>query len=283
MKVLSTKHLVMEEKMRGFELRKRDLEILYYISSQNFATVNEIYESFFNSKKETKNHYRRLNQLVRAEYLQKLRAPQNYFAGYKITLKGQNTLRVSGYKITPHIIQQDVYTGKYEHDLLVYKIKNILLRSPIVENFIPEYQIAGKILGNSRKRNEYQKGDKIPDGLFCFRLQNKLENIAFELELSLKSKRRYENIFAKHMLSRSWDGIFYVVKDETMREKLLSFIKEIKRKDFLLRGEKRLNRIYFSLLDEVLEKKLDALFMNSEVEFSLNSLEKKSKEKRETK
>ena len=39
---------------------------------------------------------------------------------------------------------------------------------------------------------------------------------------------------------------------------------------------KKLNSIYFSLLDEVLEKELYAIFSNGKIDFSLKDLEKKA-------
>ena len=125
-------------------------------------------------------------------------------------------------------------------------------------------------------QEKYAKKDKIPDGLFTLWVQGKPQKVALELELSLKSKRRYELIFSKHLLSRNWSAVFYVVKDEVMREKLMDSVKEIKRKNVLIRSANNLNGIYFSLVDEVLEKERLALFTNERIRFSLKDLERKA-------
>ncbi len=265
------------------KLRERDFKLLYYISTQNFATADELFSLFWNSKKNTGSHYRRFSDLIKGGLIEKLNGPENTSSGYTITLKGQNLLRVKGYHVLPYVFKKDSYTGTYNHDLLVHKVKNILLKSPLIKNFIPEYQIAGKLLKNSPIKNKYKNKDKIPDGLFTLRLNNRPQLIALELELSLKSKKRYENIFLKHLLTPSWDTIFYIVDDEAMREKLLERIKVLKRKSFLLKGEKRLNKIYFALIDEFLKKELNCLFVNDAVEFCIRNLEKKEEARGETK
>ncbi len=262
--------------MKDIRLKKRDLEILYHISTQSFATVSELYDLFWKSKKNSKSHYKRLYRLKEHRFIDTLKAPLNSESGYTITLKGQNLLRAYGYKVSPCVIKKDCYTGSYEHDLLLNSLKNILLKSPLVENFIPEYQIAYRILKDFNVKRKYQLKDKIPDGLFTLLVQKKPQKVALELELTLKSKRRYETIFSKHLLTKSWNIIFYIVKDGKMREKLLSYIKEFKRKNSLLRTARNLNSIYFSLLDEFLDKGLYANFTNERMEFSLKDLEKKT-------
>ena len=262
--------------MKDIRLRKRDLEVLYHISTQNFATNSEICTLFWESKKSLRSHYRRLSRFKEHGLIEPLKALQSSELGYTITLKGQNLLRDYGYKVNPCTVKKDIYVGTYRHDLLLNRLKRILLESSIIKDFIPEYQIAYGMLKNSKGKEKYAKKDKIPDGLFTLLVQGKPQKVALELELSLKSKRRYELIFSKHLLSRNWSTVFYIVKDETMREKLMDYVKEIKRKSFLLRREKRLSSIYFSLVDEVLEKRLHALFMNQRIRFSLKDLEKKA-------
>ena len=265
--------------MKNFKLKKRDLELMYYISTQSFAKASEIHSLFWTSKEASGSHYRRLSQLIKEGYIERLKGIEEWMGGYTITEKGQNLLGAYGYYIFPYVIKKDSYTGKYEHDILVHKIKNILLKSPLIENFIPEYQMAGRLLKDSSSKSRYKNKDKIPDGLFALSIENKPQLVALELELTIKSKRRYETIFSKHLLTKSWDTVFYVVKNEKMRAKLLGHMKEIKRKNFLLKTSKNLNEIYFALLDEVLTKELSSPFLDEEVEFSLKDFEKKAPKK----
>lgn len=259
--------------MKNMILRKRDFEIMYYISTQNFASISELHKVFWKSKKSTGTHYRRLGQLAKQCFIEKINAPRNFGASYTITKKGQNILRVAGYHVLPCEFKKDSYTGQYEHDLLLHKVKNILLQSPIVENYIPEYQITSKLLKKFKSMNTYQKRDKIPDGLFNLWVSNKSQTVALELELSQKSKRRYESLFKKHLLTNNWDIVFYIVKDEPMRKNFLEQIILLKRKDILLRAQKKLNNIYFSLVDEFLEEELNSIFKDEKIEFSLKRLE----------
>ena len=261
--------------MKNLRLRIRDLEILHYIATQKFATVSELYSLFWKSKKSSKYHYKRLYRLKEHGLIEPIESLINAMAGYTITSNGVHLLKLHGYEVTSCVFKKDTYTGTYRHDLLVNSLKVILLKSPLIKNFIPEHHIIKKLVKDLEVKKIAQNKDKIPDGIFTLWVQEKPQKVALEVELSLKSKRRYEVIFSKHLLSKNWETIFYIVKDEKMRKKLMDYLEEIKRINFVLKTEKKLNSIYFSLADEVLEKELEAIFMNQKISFSLKDLEKK--------
>ena len=128
--------------MKDIRLRKRDLEVLYHISTQSFATSSELFTLFWKSKRRSCSHLKRLKKLQNHGFIETLKAPYSLKTLYTITLKGQKLLIDFGYKVNPCVIKKDIYVGTYEHDLLVHRLKNILLKSSIIKDFIPEYQIA---------------------------------------------------------------------------------------------------------------------------------------------
>lgn len=264
--------------MKNIKLQHRDLKILAYIDSQNFAQVSEIYEKFFTSKKGSAYHYKRLKKLEEAQLIEKIMGLNGHTAGYSLIKKGYQALGVNNSYELPIKAQANRFIRSYNHDCLVHKVKNILLTSNLVSGFIPEKKLSAQLLRNTKIRSEYKKGDKIPDGFFTLNLSGERQSVALEVELSLKSKERYEKIFTKHSLTKYWNTVFYVVKDEPLRQKLLSYLAEIKEKVFLLRTHKEQNDIYFALVDEVLNKKLLADFIDKDVRFNLHDLEKKEAE-----
>ncbi len=260
--------------MNNLRLKERDIKILYYISTQGFATAEEIHSNFFNSKKEDGNHYRRISKLTKSGFIEKIKISRCHRTGYRVSRKGQILLIDYGYNVTASVIKKDIYLGKYNHDLMVNKVKNILLASPLIDNFIAEYQIKEALLKRCKEKNSYKISDKIPDGLFNLKVKDKTLLIALEVELNLKSKIRYENIFPRHLLSANWDCVFYISKSEKIRNKLLEYLTKIKKENFLVKNNNQLNNIYFCLLDDILKNKLNSIFCDENVEFSINNFEK---------
>ena len=264
--------------MKKIKLQNRDLKILAYIDSQNFAQVAELYGRFFTNKKGSAYHYKRLKQLEQAQLIEKIMGLNGHTAGYSLIKKGYQALEINSSYELPTKAKADRFIKSYNHDCLVHKIKNILLTSNLVSSFIPEKKLSAQLLRNTKIKSEYRKGDKIPDGFFYLNISGEEQSVALEVELSLKSKSRYEKIFTKHSLTKYWSTVFYIVKDEPLRQKLLSYLEETKEKVFLLKTHKKQNDIYFALLDEVLDKKLLADFIDKDVKFSLHNLEKKGAE-----
>lgn len=191
-----------------------------------------------------------------------------------MTVKGKKVLQKHGYSVDFSVFKHDAAMEKYQHDFLVNSVKNIILQSSLIDKFIPKYCIPATLYKCPYKRKKYKGRDKTPDGLFHLHLNGKPQTVALELELGLKAKRKYEHIFAEHLLSKHWGTIFYVVKDEKMRDKLMTSIQEVKCKNVLVKTTEKINTFYFVLLDDVLEKKLNATFMNEKIDFSLKGLEK---------
>lgn len=141
--------------------------------------------------------------------------------------------------------------------------------------------VGGEVIKNCvypHKHNYFIK----PRDLKILKFAGKSETIALEVELSAKSKRRYESIFLKHLFSKEWDVIFYMAKDKALRTILMSNLKKIKEENILLRNPDRINDIYFCLVDEFTNKGLSTLFIDENVEFSLLKLEKNNPLKKET-
>lgn len=264
-----------------FMFKPRDFKILEYMSTQNFATGKELHKRFFIGKKSNNYHLKRLRKLQEAGFIEKILGAEAYILGYILTEKAIKKLNKADFKVLPHTTKKDRFKHKYDHDILVNKIKNKLLTSPLVSNFIPEQQLVGKFLRSSKIRSEFTKGDKIPDGLFTLSIRGKSETIALEVELNAKSKQRYESIFLKHLLTDNWGVVFYMVKDEALRNILMSNLKQIREENILLRDTGKTNSIYFCLVNEFLNQSLTTLFIDEQVEFSLKRLEKINTENKE--
>lgn len=261
----------LSETTSSLKIMERDLKIFNHIATYGFATGNELFKFFGGIKKESKYHTKRLLKLKRSGYIDSLESDFSSHVGYILKPKAYKILKSRGFNFLPYILKKDKYRGSYRHSVVLKKVQSIFLKSPLINDFIPEHQVKKWLNLNIEK--SFSEGDKVPDGLFSLSIDESIEKVALELELSLKAKQRYEDIFRKHLTSADWSTVYYIVSDEKMRQKLLSYLQEFGRKVHIFDDDNQKNYIYFSLLDEFLEKGLKAQFCDNELSFSLKSLE----------
>ncbi len=250
----------------------RDLKILEHIGISGVATANDLLIYFDNSKKSSRCHYRRISILKREKYLDHLLGHGNKIIGYILTKKAIEVLKKNNSDYAYEIVRKDHYKGKYDHDIFLSKIKHILLKSPLINNFITDKAIAKRF--NENKLKLYRDFDKIPDGLFNLNIEKSTEKVALEVEINQKNKNRYNNILKTHLLTKNWETVYYIVKDKKMGSMILDNIKELRGRDFNVKLSPNINDIYICPIDEFLKNELDAIFYNDKWEFSLRDLEK---------
>ena len=245
----------------------RDLNILEYISLRNYVVPGEISHFFPKASKKSRCHYRRMNQLKNRGYLEDFIGRGDKKIGYRLSQKGLLLLNEKKPSYSKNSFRTDFFREKYDHDIYLQEIENIILKSPIVDNFIPESGLARKLELNSNSENI------VPDGYFHLNIDGKRERVVLELELHQKSKKRYKKIFMEHLLSDKWDSVFYITKDKKLKKKLSQYLEEITQDVMEVENPDSLNSFYFCPLKEFQEKKLDAQFYGEEISFSFKQLE----------
>ena len=74
-----------------------------------------------------------------------------------------------------------------------------------------------------KHRSSFRYEDKkplVPDSLFTINQEDEIKAVALELELSLKSKARYKQIFSKYKRKRNIWFVWYVVLNKSLGEML---------------------------------------------------------------
>ena len=202
-------------------LNGRDLDVLYFVFQMRFATSVQIMKACFSQTKDgnirTSDKYikARLLQLVEnkllSTHLPPIGGSQKYL--YSVTRKTLSILDGKGLPILVSSVPR-YRTQDFEHDFHVIDCRLALEKSKRATDWIPEFQIRGRFNAFENLAAKY-----IPDGLFI----NKLgELTAFEMEISRKSKERYEDKIQKYVsLVRShfneeikFKRVLFVVKNK---------------------------------------------------------------------
>ncbi len=184
--------------MLGLHLTERDLEILGFLLEMKFATVKDLQRKFFRKRKDgnqsTSEWYtrERMRLLFKHRLVNSVRfrfTDYKYFVATKSAfdiLEGQ--LKSDGCYTKP-LRKVDIRT--FEHDSLVMKLRLLLEETEEIRNWQSERSLKRQLFAE----NLHLIRDYIPDGIY----ENQHgERVAFELELTMKSKEKYRQKLAKY-------------------------------------------------------------------------------------
>jgi hypothetical protein len=180
----------------GFRLTERDVDLLGFLLEQKFASLEQVYFRFFDSR-QTVSEPLPPGLHVTRQRLQILRR-----AGLISTQKVFSESR-SLYLLT-HLGFQ-VFRGRRPHDAFAYPVKTVDFRNYEHDTKVNDCRIAiertGKVMKWLPERRLRIQGfesqfsyselprELVPDGIF---ISSKGERIAFEIETTPRKKRRYE-------------------------------------------------------------------------------------------
>lgn len=200
--VIETKSLgsteeVKKQKQINIQLTNRDLEILEFCLEMKFSDLKSIHQKFFfhlQSGNRSKSDWwarERLGILKRHGYLNSKRisfSGASYYLATDLAHTALSSLRPSRSFVRP-LTEIDVRT--FEHDRRVIEARLVLESLGRASNWCSERRLKSESALASGLPRMYQ-----PDAIY----KNKLgEPTAFELELSVKTKDRYEDKIRKYV------------------------------------------------------------------------------------
>ena len=256
---------------KNHRLTGRDHKVLRYLCDNPFTTGPKMKAKFWPGQ-ENDHCYRRLAVYRKMGIARRIPADARATLGYELTSKGLDLLKRVEADNNLKRARRYRYRNSYTHDALLMDIRDIMTASPIVSGFILEPDIKSlfaKRYGFQKKREERYK---VPDGLFQLRTKSKTHIVALELEISPKSKGRYNKMFRQLVLARDYSLVFFVVKDDQLLKLLERALSEARAKDPIVRAWRNAHGFYFALLEEILKERTAALFQGEELAFSLDSL-----------
>ncbi|MBI4405089.1 MAG: hypothetical protein HY537_13075 [Deltaproteobacteria bacterium] len=258
---------------RKVALRKRDHAIMTAIATNRFITSSDIRQLFWKSQT-TRNHYTRLNTLTKAGLIEPLVGDNLAQLGYRLTKKGIAMLSSDVLKTDAIQNRRFSYKSSFDHDKLLVAIRRVFEESPLVSGYIPEHEVRRMLASRHGKEEKRNAGYKVPDGLFKLKTAQKILTVAVELELTLKSKNRYQRIFRELLTSADFDVVFILTANANMARAIRTIALDVRANDPYVRRWPIKRGLYFLPLDAFLTQRCEATFEGDGQPFSLKSLEK---------
>lgn len=211
---------------RNLSLTERDFEILEFIMDMKFSGIYEVFEKFFRvtqSNGEAKSSEwakKRLFQLEKAKFLKSVRSFSEATRYYTTTFKAY-------YAITN--FKPEANVGKpnggfdqrtFVHDRMVLQSRLLLESQGLVTSWLSDRKLRSSTELSGGLTSLY-----IPDAIY--KLPSG-EKVAFELEIAVKAKSRYQDKIKKYVqLMRAqnaqhkiFDRVHYVCAKESVAEHL---------------------------------------------------------------
>ena len=164
------------------------------------------------------------------------------------------------------------YKSQFEHDTILQQVTQVFDQSPAVIQIETEKQLLSKLYRKSIFKKNSNERLKVPDALLLIETPSGLKWAAIELELTRKSTNRYYNIIQDHLISDKWDLIFYIVKDQSLRDLISKNHQYCKQNNPRVRLKDKVNGLYFVDLKDLQSNKERAIFESDEDSFTLESL-----------
>lgn len=206
------KKIVLREKKRPvlravLRLTPRDLDLLYWINSVGFVSIDHIAQKL---KISQPTAYIRTKKLVTHRYLLHERIFHAAAGIYRVTLEGS---QVSG---SPLPALRKVSLASYHHDLLVTTL-SLRLLDRFGGCYVPERE-----LRHGDGLDRFGKSGHTPDSVLLFATKK----IAIEVELSKKAKRRRGEIFNYYLKNFDYQEVWYFCGNKEIETQLKPFLEK---------------------------------------------------------
>lgn len=219
----------------------RDIEIFKMIANYGMLSTKQINSICFNSIATT-TVLRRLRMLEDKRYIQRLLGLESQDVLWVLLPKGAETAGIS-------IPKRHWSKNLLEHDHKLISLRLGLEDSGIAHSWIPEHLIRANIFRKNDFRTAKEK--LIPDGLMATMTDEKRLSVAIELELTLKNKDKLRTTLSRYKRQDGIVGVWYISPTTS----LLSSISAAWNN---LGGPPTWNRLYLSVLDDVMKNHLHA-------------------------
>ncbi len=219
----------------------RDIDIFKLIANYGMLSTKQINSICFNSIAMT-TVLRRLRMLEDNKYIQRLRGLESQDVLWLLLQKGAEAAGVA-------IPKRHWSKNLLEHDHELISLRLNLENSGIAHSWIPEHLIRANIF----KKNDFRtaKEKLIPDGLMATVADEKRLSVAIELELTLKNKDKLRKTLSRYRQQDGIVGVWYISPTTSLLNSISAMWNS-------LGGSSTGNRLYLSVLDDVMENNLSA-------------------------
>lgn len=206
-------------------LTERDLEIISFIHEMKFASLDDLHFKFFKLLKdgtESKSQWwarERLSALVKAHYISRIYSFSERKSFYLGSEKGYWTLLNHCPSKLPVKPLEKIDFNTFSHDKLVLKIRLELEKTGQASHWLSDRKLFQypELCTNLGEGNQ-------PDAIYT---SPNMAKVAFELEISRKSKKRYHDkirtyayLLREKRGTQPFNKVHFIVANETVRDLL---------------------------------------------------------------
>ncbi len=217
-------------------IQKRDKELLQLLHRYGLLESRHIHAKCFRGITPT-TMYRRLRKLEKADSICRASGLKDGLAAYYLGKTGATEIKVD-------VLARYTNRNAYEHELGITDFRMAMEKLGLCQAFISERQVR-KNLQWSRSRG--LNDQVIPDGILIEEVNGKPTAIALEMELNLKSMRRYKPVLEEYRFMRTIGFVWYVVSEDSIKNAVLRAWQDVQKFDFS-------PRLIVSGFDEVIHK-----------------------------
>ncbi len=146
------------------------------------------------------------------------------------------------------------------HDVALSEVRNVLERSGLCSNWVPEHVL--KTQANVNRSHSTEEKPFVPDAIFSMKQKNETRVVALELELHGKNQKRYENILSRYQRKKTLWAVWYLVPNEGLG-------KALERVWSKINGKRRNDLLMWSILPQFLRDPLNACARSEYFSYSL--------------
>ncbi len=217
-------------------IQKRDKELLQLLHCYGLLESRHIHAKCFRGISPT-TMYRRLRKLEKDDYICRASGLKDGLAAYYLGKAGASEIKVD-------VFARYTNRNAYEHELAITDFRMVMEELGLCQEFVSERQVR-KNLQWSRSRG--LNDQVIPDGVLIEYVNDIPTAIALEMELNLKSMRRYKRVLEEYRFMRTTGFLWYVVRDDAIKNAVFRAWQNVQKFDFS-------PRLIVSSFDEVIHK-----------------------------
>jgi hypothetical protein len=248
-----------------------DSQILRVLAQNRFANSYDL-RARLPGLPDQYNIFRRLRYLGNLGLVEPLIGDGGNRLGYRLTKKGVAFTSATDHVNSTMSISRPMFRSQFDHDQIVNEVRGILSTSPIVSNFVSETELRSRNEDSRKSRQTPSRDWKVPDAMFSLYSAGTAMTTALEIELTQKAKARYSKIVEALLTSKSFQLVFVVCKDENLVRLIAQAVHDARAKNPAVRASNRSNGVYFSAVDLLRERTLDAPWFGEGTSFTLNGL-----------
>jgi hypothetical protein len=235
---------------------KRDLRCLDFLTKYGVLSTSQINRSVFFQIRST-TVLRRLRKLEEAKLISRISGMKSQGLIWVATLKGAQ-------RIGSNAPLGTVNRNTLNHDVQVSETRLRLEENGVGSNWIAGYVLKQRA-GASVGKNGEGPTDVIPDALFSIATNTPEQRVAFEVELTPKSLKRYRKILSEYDDKRGIFRLWYLVLNEQLGVLLEDEWTRVDR-------SKGSSFLFWSLIPDILNDPFSATVRNKSHRLSVQNL-----------